>query len=303
MKRKVAVFFIILAVITGGVLVVYANTVDMNSFIGDERAQTIALELTGGGQVTVCRLSYDRGEAKYEIGINSGNAAYIIFIDAYTGDLERFTRELTTQTLSPQTQVAEQPPAVTAPQQPVTPQPQVTPQPPVATAPQQPVMPQVPVTQQVQYAITPQQPVMGWGVLTPVEARSIAMDYFGRGTIVRHETKSNYIKVCIQVGNEHHDIKINYNGLIREHKVRQISYVNSKAWVYDHSSLIGFDRAAALAIGMMGGNGVVIENELDFKKNVGLVYKIKVVIDQMEHTMEMYASNGSIYKFESKYKA
>jgi len=242
------------------------NALTLDDFINDTDAQAIALSFTGNGQVTSCKLVYN-GVARYEVAVTTDTYVFVIYINAYTGDIEEFTRDSVIQT--PPT------PSQTTPQQP-------------------------PVTPQSPAVIPPQQTVIT-GSLSAEQARGIAMDFLGRGTIVRHETKSNYIKVCIQIDNEHHDVKINYNGTIREHKIRAITLVGSKAWGYDQSGIISFDRAAAIAIERVGG-GVIIENKLDYKKNVGLVYKVKVVIDQTEYKVELHASDGTIYKYESKYK-
>ena len=260
-KRAIAVALALICAL--GIIIIAPESAQANSsatgitlddFINDADARAIALSFTGSGKVTGCKLVYN-GVARYEVAVTTGAYAFVVFINAYTGDIEEFTRDSVIQ----------------IPQQP-------------------PVTPQSP----------PQQTVITRS-LSAEQARSIAMDFLGRGTIVRHESKSNYIKVCIQIGNEHHDVKINYNGTIREHKIRAITLSGSKAWGYDQSGIIGFDRAAAVAIERVGG-GVVIENKLDYKKNVGLVYKVKLVIDQTEYKVEMNASNGSIYKYESKYK-
>ena len=82
---------------------VTSRSVDFNSFIGDDEARSIALNLTGGGQVTLCRLSYNNGEAEYEVGIINGSYTYLIVLDAYTGEIIRFTRDSVPQTTDPTT--------------------------------------------------------------------------------------------------------------------------------------------------------------------------------------------------------
>ena len=80
-----------------------ATTLNMKDFVGDERAKAAALELAGGGQVTLCRLSYNQNAAEYTIGVLSGNAAYLFIINAYTGKVESFTRESVLRALTPRT--------------------------------------------------------------------------------------------------------------------------------------------------------------------------------------------------------
>ena len=83
-----------------------ANALNMNDFIGDERAKAAALELSGGGRVTLFRLSYNRNAAEYEIGVAGESAAYVFVINAYTGKMNSFTRESALQTTQTITQRA-----------------------------------------------------------------------------------------------------------------------------------------------------------------------------------------------------
>ena len=140
------------------------------------------------------------------------------------------------------------------------------------------------------------------GTVNADRARAIALNHLGRGIVVRHETKSNYIKVCIQVGNEHHDIRVNYDGTIQRTSVREIVTIDSKSWGHDPSAAIGHERAAQIAIERAGG-GTVIENRFCFHANRGgLLYHVKVVEGQTEYSMEINGTTGAIIKFESKYK-
>jgi uncharacterized membrane protein YkoI len=66
--------------------------VNMDEFISDEEARDIALNLAGGGEVTLCKLTYIHGEAEYEVVVVNGIYTYQIFIDGYTGIINRFVR-------------------------------------------------------------------------------------------------------------------------------------------------------------------------------------------------------------------
>ena len=100
---------------------IMSYNVDFNKFIGDDEARSIALEITGGGTITLCRLSYNNGEAEYEVGVVNGEMTYLIFIDAYTGEVMRFTRDSITQPNDPT-----EPSTPTTPTTPTTPATNVT---------------------------------------------------------------------------------------------------------------------------------------------------------------------------------
>ena len=69
-----------------------AGDVDWDDFISDDDARDIALNLTGGGEITLCKLTYIHGEAEYEVHVVNGDLTYEIFIDGYTGIINRFVR-------------------------------------------------------------------------------------------------------------------------------------------------------------------------------------------------------------------
>ncbi|MCL1986543.1 MAG: M56 family metallopeptidase, partial [Firmicutes bacterium] len=138
------------------------------------------------------------------------------------------------------------------------------------------------------------------GNITAEDARQIAMQFLGRGTIVRHETKKDYIKVCIQDGNEHHDIKVRYDGTIYKNSARPIVHTDSKALAQDRSHIISHEQAAQIALDQIGG-GVVIENKLKYKSKEGLLYEITVVVGQVEHKI-IVSAVGEVVKFSSKVK-
>ena len=100
---------------------IISRSVDFNNFIGDDEARSIALNLAGGGQITLCRLSYNNGEAEYEVGVINGDMTYFITIDAYTGEVVRFTRDSITQPNDPT-----EPSTPTTPTTPTTPATNVT---------------------------------------------------------------------------------------------------------------------------------------------------------------------------------
>jgi len=70
-----------------------ANTLRMDAFISDKQAQATALEHAGGGYITKCLLSHsDGGGAVYEVGVLNGSVSYVFVINAYTGEVKRYTR-------------------------------------------------------------------------------------------------------------------------------------------------------------------------------------------------------------------
>gem|GEM_PF-4777567 len=141
------------------------------------------------------------------------------------------------------------------------------------------------------------------GTITSAEqAREIALAHVSQGTVVRHETKKNHYKVCIQADNLHYDIDVNLNGTIKKEKVREITFTSSKASIANTVNVIGFDTAADTARQRVG-NGTLIENKLDYKSKEGsLIYKVNIVDGQTEHKMEICALSGSILKYNSVYK-
>ena len=70
----------------------HEDQVDLHDFISDEEAKYIALYFTGGGEITLCKLTYIHGEAEYEVGVVNGEMTYLIFIDGYTVIINRFER-------------------------------------------------------------------------------------------------------------------------------------------------------------------------------------------------------------------
>ena len=214
----------------------------------------------------------------YEVGVINGNTDYLFFIDAFTGNVESFTQEFLLETRLPQ---------ATLPRTPQAPQASQTTAPRTAIAP-------------VSVAPNFRQQTLG-SFLTIEEARGIALAHIGQGVVVRHETKKDGYKVCIQYGNWHYDVEIFFNGNIKKVKAREITFIAPKAFAWNHLGVIGFDAAEGIALNRAGG-GVLIENKLDHKSREGLVYKVKMVEGQMEYKVEMFASNGSIFKYEAKYK-
>lgn len=65
-----------------------------NSYIGESKAKSIALSKVGGGKVVSCYLDYDDGRAEYDIKIYYGKYEYEMEIDAKTGKIRDFEKEL-----------------------------------------------------------------------------------------------------------------------------------------------------------------------------------------------------------------
>jgi len=280
---NVIVAFVLTFVLIAGVLSVSASPLT-SGFISDESAKTIALEQTGGGQVTACTLTYNQGVAEYAVEVVTTNAIYVIYLDARTGSVQSFTRETVIATSTA-------PPANTSvgTTQPSTP---------VYSAPVQ----QNPAPVQNPVPNYSYQQTVSTVMISAEEARSIALAHIGGiGTVVRHETKRDCYKVCIQENNWHYDIDVFFSGTVKSYKVREITFVGSKAFGWNQSGVIGFDAAARVAFDRVGG-GVLIENKLDYKSREGLIYKVNIVVGQTEHKIEMYASSGTIFKYQSIYK-
>jgi len=246
-----------------------ASVLNMNNFIGDERAKAIALEQTGGGQVTLCRLSYNQDAAEYEVRVNSGSAAYLFIVNAYTGKVESFTRE---------SQLEAAAPSVPDHNMPVTPV----------------MAPTSAFSSSVNFIQPNSQNSIGHD-----RAGRIALDRVGGGTVVRTEVKSRYHKVIIVSGGNKYDVKINFDGSVRELKMNEITRTNWNAQY--RGAGIGADSAKSIALSQAGG-GTVVKCHLDSKKSGHLVYKMTVLNGRMEHKMELDAATGYIVKYNTKYK-
>ena len=272
-----------------------AQGLSMNNFISDERAKAIALEQTGGGQVTLCRLSYNQDAAEYAVGVQSEGANYLFAVNAYTGEVKSFTRESQLETSF----------APSAPDS-------------IPEAPAMPIsiysMPETP------YDMPPETPTRARARARAVapppafnnranfthdsdRARQIALARVGGGAVARTESKSRYHKVIIVSDGRKYDVKINFDGSVRKLKMKEVTTVGAKAFAHNTAGTIDAARAKSIALERAGG-GIVTACKLDFKSRQGfLVYKVKVANGRMEHKIELFAANGSIYKHDSKYKS
>ena len=270
MKRKMtALLAAAIILITGGVsTAVYAA--EDGKKITMRQAMDAVLELMPNGTLEAMQLS---GSA-FQSTVLDGNQRYTVTVNALTGEIDDFS----IQTAAP---AATAPPSATA-----------APAPQPAASYTQPIQNQ-PVYPQTVYPQTT-------GYVSADEARGIASSYLGYGTVVRHETKRDHYKICIQSGNEHHDITINFNGTLRMHKTREITSTHYNA--YQVSGGIGFDRAASIAAERAGG-GALIKNELHYKRKEGVsVYKVDIVVNgQTEHKFEIDAASGYVIKYHTKY--
>lgn len=258
---------IVATLISGNVLTVSASAVTPTGITLTEALDAVMAFMPNSKTESFELINGDRPKA-YQFTVMDGNDRYVFIVNAASGEIESFMKEALPAQAAPLVQAA--PTAQT-------------------------YVPPAPVQQ-----FPAQQ--MRANMIGADEARGIALSYLGSGTVVRHETKKDCYKVCIQEGNWHHDVEVFFNGTVKQYKVREITFTGSKAFAWNQSGVIGFSSAAITATNRTGG-GTVIENKLDYKKNEGLVYKVKVVSGQTEYKVEMFATTGTIYKFETKYKS
>jgi len=268
----------LLTIISGNVFAYSANA--SGTKISARQAMDVVLDFLPNCEID----SMQNGGSAYQFSVIDAGQRYIVKVNALSGEIDSFALEEATKSATQSATTYAKTPSPSAPSA-------TTPS--TTTAPSLKIQQPAPANQQF-YQMT--------GVIGTDEARAIAVDYLGQGSVIRHETKKDHYKICIHVGNEHHDIKINFNGTFREHTSREITCTSNKAFGYGTSGVIGFERAAALAIEKAGG-GVIIKNELTHKPREGLVYKVDVVEGQTEHKLELFAANGYTHKYHTKYSS
>jgi len=142
--------------------------------------------------------------------------------------------------------------------------------------------------------------------ITAEQARTIALNMVGGGTVARVETK--YPKhggiefVVVIVSNDYrYNVHVNASdGNVRNYKADQITKVGRN--VSNAAEAIGAERAKSIALQRAGG-GIITDCNLDYKRKQDItVYHIHVADGQTEHCLELEASTGSIAKYESRYK-
>ena len=273
---KTALPFMLVAALSLGGLVAVAPKLDVHAAelggtlpqVSSQRARDIA-EAHVGYPARDTLLFVEGGELVYEVDIRNDVLRYMVYVSAMTGDVLR------------------------AEDYNISPSPTPTPTP-------TPKLPLLPTQQAQQFQPSYTQPTYtAYAGANPDQARQVASSFLGRGAIVRHVTKGHYVKVCIQDGNEHHDIRVDYNGNIIGSKMREITYTDYKAWNQNQSGSIGHERAAQIALQQAGG-GTVIENRFCYHYYSGTVYHVNVVLDQTEHVFDLITSNGQIIKHNTK---
>ena len=273
------VFILVLSVLSmpvsaNGAPVNGENGPSMNDFISDERAKAIALEQTGGGQITLCRLSYNQNLAEYAVGVSSGSANYLFTVNAYTGEVESFSRKL-------QLEASVEPSILNS----------ILETPAIAMIPP-------PIHNSKANFVQPNYQ----NFIDNDRARQIALARVGGGEVVRTERKSRYHKAIIVSGGNRYDVKINFDGSVRALKMKQVTTVGSKVFHHNTAGVIDAARAKSIALERAGG-GIITACKLDSKSREGLVYKVKVVNGRLEHKIELFATTGFIYKHKSKHKS
>lgn len=261
-----------------------SDTLNMNSFIGDERAKAIALEHVGDGQVTKCSLSYQQGGAEYVVEVLAESRSYQFIIDAYTGNVELFTQE-TVQVEIPKTSITSEP----------------EPQPTSTT--DTPVLPKT---------IEPIAPSTGYGYqqaeanISADSAQAAALSKVGGGTVASIKTKNHRHgtehKVVIVKDDYKYDVHVSANdGSVLKMKTSPITKVGPN--VNNTAAAIDAETAKSLAIQSAGG-GIITECKLQYKRHEGtMAYHIHVANGQYNYCVEVEATTGTIYKVEPKYQA
>ncbi|MDR0293776.1 MAG: PepSY domain-containing protein [Oscillospiraceae bacterium] len=282
MKRKISALLIAMSIMLAIPLTAYAANISMNDFISDEAAIDIALELTGGGQMTGSKLTYNQGAAGYEVTVTAGNYLYVVFIDGYTGHVENFTRDSAPQTSVPQTST----PQTYAPS--------------VSVTPTIPVMPPAPAAPGIyNYPQTQAN-------ITAEAAQSAALDRVGGGTVARTETHypphgGMEYKVIVVNGDYKYCVHVSaYDGSVIDYHMDQITKTGPQTNYA--TATVSADSAKSIAIQNAGG-GIVTDCHLDYKPHIGaLTYHIHVAFGQYEYCVELDASTGAVYKVEPRYK-
>jgi uncharacterized membrane protein YkoI len=279
-KKRKSLFLTVIsaAILLTAAFPASAFALSMTDFIGDDAAKAIALELTGGGEVTSCKLIYKQGTAGYEVGVTAADAVYVVFIDAYTGNVEDFVREAMTET------PAIQPQASTSAQ---------------AAGPV--LAPALPAGTGYQSQSQSQSSA------SAEAAKSAALSKVGGGEVARVETHypphggSEY-KVIIVYGDYRYCVHINGStGYVTDCHSDLITKTGPHAY-NNTSAVIGFDKAKAIAVESAGG-GIVTDCNLDYKPHLGaLSYHIHVAFGQYEYCVELDASTGAVFKTEQRYK-
>jgi len=246
-----------------------SSGVDEEDFISDEEARGIALNLTRGGQITLCRLSYIHGEAEYEVVVINGEFTYQIFIDGYTGIINRFTRDST---------------PITIPVNPDNPQTNVT-----AEAAQSIALAKV-----------------GGGIVARVETHYAPHGIDFHVIIVngnyRYCVHINASKGTVVNMHVHPittvDPKANgYAAAISAEEAKAIAI----------QSVGGCDSGEGGDVVAMSARAdcicVVTECKLEYKPHLGgLTYHIHVAKGQYEYCVELSATTGDVFKVEARYK-
>ena len=70
------------------------NSGSSSKYISEKKAKSIALDKVSGGNLVYCYLDYDDGRAQYEVEITKGKYEYEMEIDAITGNIYDFDKEL-----------------------------------------------------------------------------------------------------------------------------------------------------------------------------------------------------------------
>ena len=241
-----------------------SDVVDLHDFISDDEARDIALYLTGGGDVTLCRLSYVHGDAEYEVGIANDDMTYQIFIDAYSGVINRFTRDST--------------PIIAPPASTDNP---IYPDNPASTDDSQ-------INVMIETAKKTALSKAGGGTVARVETK-----YHPHGIEFHVLIVNGDYRYCVHVNAG--------TGYVTDVHTDLITTIEPNA--YGYTSAVGANNAKSLAIQAAGGIGIVTECKLEYKKHLGaLTYHIHVANGQYEYCVELNAATGSVLKVEPRYK-
>jgi uncharacterized membrane protein YkoI len=137
--------------------------------------------------------------------------------------------------------------------------------------------------------------------VTVESAQDTALASVGGGTVARIETKfpkhGMEYKVIVVHGNYRYDVHVSaLTGNVVSLKPHLITKV-----YYNAPGVIDVETAKSIAIQSAGG-GVVTECKLEHKKREGMVYSIKVANGQFEHSVELLAATGTVYRAKNTFK-
>ena len=260
MKRRITALLMTAAIIFAS----FTTTVEANTDtkLSARQALDVVTEFMPYGHVE----SFQNGGNTYHYIVVEGGERFAVVLNAYSGEIESFTRQtaaIVQQTVTPQVVV----PQTVAPQ-----------------------------------AVTP---VNQQSSISADYAGTIALERAGGGVIARVETKypkhGTEYKAIVVNGDWKYDVTVNAStGAITKMKTKQITTVSGSA--NNYYAVFSADSAKTTAIQYAGG-GVITECKLEYKSKEGVLrYHMHVAAGQYEHCIHLCATTGNVLKYELRHK-